>query len=60
MAAARQKEMKVSITVVATKTFTAGLIAGFSEAAMEEISLASRVGVISDLYEIFMALFIRL
>ena len=25
MAAARQKEMKVSITVVATKTFTAGL-----------------------------------
>jgi hypothetical protein len=25
MAAARQNEMKVSITVVATKTFTAGL-----------------------------------
>jgi len=26
MAAARQKEMKVNITVVATKTFTAGLV----------------------------------
>ena len=36
MAAARQKDMKVSITVVATKTFTAGRLELSKEVDMNE------------------------
>jgi hypothetical protein len=40
MAEARQNEMKVSITVVATKTFTAGFVPSGAVAMLETIAEA--------------------